>query len=38
MSEKDLPTRRDAGDPVEGFLKEVAQDPAAAAGRRARRG
>jgi hypothetical protein len=27
MSEKDLPSRRDAGDPVEGFLKQVARTP-----------
>jgi hypothetical protein len=27
MSEKDLPSRRDAGDPVEGFLEQVASIP-----------
>jgi hypothetical protein len=27
MSEKDLPSRRDEGDPVEGFLKQVARIP-----------
>jgi hypothetical protein len=27
MSEKDLPSRRDEGDPVEGFLKQVAKIP-----------
>ena len=27
MSEKDLPSRRDEGDPVEGFLRQVARTP-----------
>ena len=27
MSEKDLPSRREEGDPVEGFLKQVAKTP-----------
>ncbi len=36
MSEKDLPSRRDAGDPVAGFLKQVARTPPRPGGGRAR--